>query len=112
MVINMPEKRYNITDIAKKLELEPDRIKDWCERELIVASKEGGKEFFVEEDLERFRVIKNLIDDLEVNIEGVEVILGMRNKMIGMELWIREVFKILDEHKLLNEELVEKFKKF
>lgn len=108
----MSEKKYTATDIAKKLELKPDRIKEWCERELVVVSKEGEKEFFVEEDLERFRVIKNLIDDLEVNLEGVEVILGMRNKMIGMELWLREVFKILDEHKLLNEELIEKFKKF
>lgn len=108
----MNQKKFKLEEIAKKLEIEAERLEQWAERELVIASKEDDKDFFVEEDLERFRIIRNLVDDLDVNLEGVEVILPLRGKVISMEKWIRDVFKILDEHQLLNEELLEAFKKF
>jgi hypothetical protein len=105
-------KRFTFEEIAETLSLDLARLKEWTADELVVPSREDHVEFFVEEDVERFRVISNLMDDLEVNQEGVEVILGMRDKMISMEKWVRKVFVLLDEHKLLNQELMEEFKKF
>jgi len=108
----MNQKRFKLEEIAIELEIEIDQLKQWTERELVVPSKEENEEFFIDEDLARFQVIRNLVKDLDVNLDGIEVILPMRDKMISMESWIREVFKILDEHQLLNEELMEAFKKF
>lgn len=108
----MNQKRFKLEEIAKELEVELNQLKEWMERELVVPSKEDREEFFIDEDLERFRIIRNLVKDLDVNLEGIEVILPMRDKVISMETWIRDVFKILDEHQLLNEELIEAFKKF
>jgi MerR family transcriptional regulator/heat shock protein HspR len=41
------------------------------------------------EDIERLRRIKTLIDDLGVNLAGVEVIMRMGARMAEMERWIR-----------------------
>jgi MerR family transcriptional regulator/heat shock protein HspR len=41
------------------------------------------------EDIERLRRIKTLIDDLGVNLAGVEVIIRMGERMAEMERWIR-----------------------
>lgn len=107
----MEQKRFTLSDIARELDLPVERLKEWIGIELVVPSKDGKAEFFVEEDLERFRVIRNLIDDLEVNIEGVEVILRMRDRTIGMEKFLRKVFALLEKNGLLDDALIEEFKK-
>jgi MerR family transcriptional regulator, heat shock protein HspR len=48
---------------------------------------------FPPEQVERLRIIHNLVHDLDVNLPGVEVVLGMRENMILME---RQFHEILD----------------
>lgn len=108
----MEQKRYKLSDLSQLLEIDDARIQQWIELDLVMPSYDNELEYFVEEDIDRLRVIRNLIDDLEVNQEGVDVILGMRQKMISMEKWMRDVFAILDANNLLNDELIEQFKKF
>ena len=48
---------------------------------------------FLPEQVERIRIISNLITDLEVNLAGCGVILEMREQMIRME---RDFDKILE----------------
>lgn len=107
----MTEKKWTKEMAAGELGIDILRIENWMQADLIEASSNGEGLYFDEADIERMRVIRNLMDDLEVNEEGVEVILRMREKTISMEQWMREVFKLLDENHLLTEELVEKFKK-
>jgi len=66
------------------------------EAEDLVASQELGtaaERVFSEEQLDRMRIINNLVSDLDVNLAGVEVILEMRENMIRMQ---RQFDQILD----------------
>ena len=49
----------------------------------------GNRRLYSMDDIERLRRIKNLIDDLGVNLAGVEVIIRMSERMSEMERWIR-----------------------
>ena len=59
---------------------------------------------FLVEEVERIRIIHNLVNELEVNLPGVEVILEMRENMLRMqqqcnvilETLIRELKERLD----------------
>lgn len=46
---------------------------------------------FPSDQVERIRIICNLIEELEVNLPGVEVILGMRENMILMQHQFQEI---------------------
>ena len=49
----------------------------------------GNRRLYSTEDIERLRRIKTMIDDLGVNLAGVEVIMRMSERMYEMERWIR-----------------------
>jgi MerR family transcriptional regulator, heat shock protein HspR len=53
----------------------------------------GGERVFPLDQVERLRIISNLVRDLEVNLPGVEVILVMRENMILMQ---RQFDKIIE----------------
>jgi MerR family transcriptional regulator, heat shock protein HspR len=50
---------------------------------------------FPPDQVERIRIICNLIEELEVNLPGVEVILGMRENMILMQNQFQEILAAL-----------------
>jgi MerR family transcriptional regulator, heat shock protein HspR len=50
---------------------------------------------FPPDQLERIRIIRNLIEELEVNLPGVEVILSMRENMILMQNQFQEILAAL-----------------
>jgi MerR family transcriptional regulator/heat shock protein HspR len=49
----------------------------------------GNRRLYSVEDIERLRRIKTLIDDLGVNLAGVEVIIRMGERIAEMERWLR-----------------------
>jgi MerR family transcriptional regulator/heat shock protein HspR len=49
----------------------------------------GNRRLYSTEDIERLRRMKTLIDDLGVNLAGVEVIMRMGERMAEMERWMR-----------------------
>ena len=49
----------------------------------------GNRRLYSVEDIERLRRIKMLIDDLGLNLAGVEVIMRMGERMAEMERWLR-----------------------
>jgi MerR family transcriptional regulator/heat shock protein HspR len=51
----------------------------------------GNRRLYSFEDLERLRRIKTLVDDLGVNLAGVEVIIRMAGRMTEMEHEIQEL---------------------
>ncbi len=61
------------------------------EREEIVISDTPGSEEFSERMLERARVARNLVRDLDVNLAGVAIILHMREEMAELQRRIEEV---------------------
>jgi len=51
----------------------------------------GNIRYYSEADIERLRYIKTLIDDLGINLAGVEVVMRMAEKMVEMQRRIREM---------------------
>lgn len=96
----------NLSEIAQQLSVPEERLQEWLE----CVFPENRPDDFQDVHVERLRVTRSLVDDLDVNLEGVEVILGMRDRMIDMSGWMRRVFEILDQHKLLSDELIAEFK--
>ena len=71
---------------------------DRLEAEDLVQSVEAESEperVFPPEQVERIRIINNLMRELEVNLAGVEVILAMRENMIRMQRQFDEILDIL-----------------
>lgn len=93
-----------------ELDIELSQLEQWVESGLVIPSQEDSSIYYIQEDLERFRVIKNLSHDLEVNDEGIEVILGMRKRLYMMEHFLKKMVGLLGEHNLLTEDLVNELK--
>ena len=51
----------------------------------------GNQRLYSARDMERLRLIKTLVNDLGVNLAGVEVILRLTQRMTEMERQIREM---------------------
>ena len=50
---------------------------------------------FPADQMERLRVIHNLVEELDVNLAGVEVILSMRDNMILMQQQFQQILEAL-----------------
>jgi len=75
-----------------------DRFLDELEREDLIRSLElepGQERVFSRDEVERIRIIANLVRHLEVNLPGVEVILEMRSNMIRMQHQFDEILSNL-----------------
>lgn len=60
----------------------------------------GNRRLYSQEDIERLRRVKTLMEDLGVNLAGVEVIMRMGHRMVEME---REIQELEDRVKRLTE---------
>jgi len=60
----------------------------------------GNRRLYSQEDIELLRRVKALIEDLGVNLAGVEVIMRMGQRMVEME---REIQELQERIKRLNE---------
>jgi MerR family transcriptional regulator, heat shock protein HspR len=60
-----------------------------------VEEKSVQEQVFPPDQVERIRIIRTLMRDLEVNLAGVEVILGMRENMIRMQQQFHEILETL-----------------
>ncbi len=75
-----------------------DTFLDKLEAEDLVHSVEDESEqerVFPPDQVERIRIINNLMRELDVNLAGVEVILAMRENMIRMQRQFDEILEIL-----------------
>jgi len=92
----MNKKYWTVTEITHSLKIDETFIVRLEEEDLIHSapdSEPSGK-IFTAKDVERLRLAKTLMEDMEVNLPGVEVILQMRKNMFEM----REQFdKILED---------------
>jgi MerR family transcriptional regulator/heat shock protein HspR len=59
---------------------------------LVEPSRSGGnKRLYSQRDIEKLRQIKTMVDDLGVNLAGVEVIMRMLDRMAEMEQRVKEL---------------------
>jgi MerR family transcriptional regulator/heat shock protein HspR len=84
------EPRYVISIAARMLGVHAQTLRYYERVGMIEPSRsKGNRRLYSMDDIERLRRMKNLIDDLGVNLAGVEVIIRMSERMFEMERWIR-----------------------
>jgi MerR family transcriptional regulator/heat shock protein HspR len=81
---------YVISIAARMLGVHAQTLRYYERAGMIEPSRSrGNRRLYSMEDIERLRRIKTLIDDLGVNLAGVEVIMRMGERMAEMERWMR-----------------------
>jgi len=86
------EPRYVISVAANMLGVHVQTLRYYERAGMIEPSRSrGNRRLYSTSDIERLRRIKALIDDLGVNLAGVEVIIRMSQRMVEMEREIREL---------------------
>jgi MerR family transcriptional regulator, heat shock protein HspR len=82
----MADQYYTIKVAAELCGLHEQSLRMYERRGLIAPQRSPGNiRRFCDEDVERIRFIKRLIDDLGVNLAGVEVILHMRQQLMDSQ---------------------------
>jgi MerR family transcriptional regulator/heat shock protein HspR len=105
----MAKEFWTIKQVIEFFEVD-ERFVDELEKEEVicpVCSVETRDKIFSSEELEKVRLAKILVDDMGVNLAGVEIILRMRKMMFDMrkqfddilEDLARQVEKKLDENR-------------
>lgn len=83
---------YVISIAAKMVGVHAQTLRYYERAGLVVPSRSRGNiRFYSDEDIERIRQIKSLMDDLGVNLAGVEVFLRMKRAMARMEQELRRL---------------------
>ena len=87
------DKRYYTIKVAAELcGMHEQSLRMYERRGLIAPRRSPGNiRHFSDEDVEQIRFIKRLIDDLGVNLAGVEVILHMREQLIETQRELKEL---------------------
>ena len=79
----MEKQFYTIKVAAELCGMHEQSLRMYERRGLIAPRRSSGNiRRFSDEDVEQIRFIKRLVDDLGVNLAGVEVILHMRDQLI------------------------------
>ncbi|MEN9937442.1 MAG: hypothetical protein RLZZ387_4021 [Chloroflexota bacterium] len=79
----MTDRLYSIKIAAELCGMHEQSLRLYERRGLITPSRtRGNVRRFSEADIEQIRFIKRLVDDLGVNLAGVEVIMHMRQQLL------------------------------
>lgn len=101
---------YVISVAAKLLDIHPQTLRSYERLGLISPSRSNGRiRLYSQGDIERLRRIQRLVNDLGVNLAGVEVIMRLQSQMAEMERQARELHERLEaEIQSLRRQLAEK----
>lgn len=92
------EPTYVISVAAKMVGVAAQTLRYYERQGLVQPQRSQGKiRLYCQSEVDRLRRIKGLIDDLGVNLAGVEVILRMADRMAAMERAMREVSTELEQ---------------
>jgi MerR family transcriptional regulator/heat shock protein HspR len=77
---------YMIGVVSMRYSVHPQTLRLYEREGLLAPSRTEGKtRLYSDEDLERLEFILNLTRDLGVNLAGVEVVLGLRDRLNRMQ---------------------------
>jgi MerR family transcriptional regulator/heat shock protein HspR len=82
----MIKEYWTVREVIEIMEIDEDFISDLEKEEIICPIYPEGRasKRFSANDMDRLRLAKTLMEDMEVNLPGVEIILRMRQDMIDM----------------------------
>ena len=88
---------WTITEVLEIFEIK-QRFLDALEEEDIVCtcfSEAGREKGYRSDEMEKLRLAKILIEDLDVNLSGVDIILRMRQQMLDMRRQFDDILEDL-----------------
>lgn len=86
---------YVISVAAQMVDLHPQTLRRYEQMGLIQPARVSGKRLYSPNDIERLRKITTLVDELGVNVAGVQVILHLLDR-------IRELQSEMDQMRALH----------
>jgi MerR family transcriptional regulator/heat shock protein HspR len=103
----MNKKYWTITEVVETFQIDESFLAELEEEDVICPTcrEDPPAKLFSSSDLEKLRFAKNLVEDMGVNLAGVEVALRMRQSMIDMR---KQFDSILED---LARQLQERFQK-
>jgi MerR family transcriptional regulator, heat shock protein HspR len=91
-MVQQNEPRYVISVAAKILGIQTHTLRYYERIGIVEPSRsQGNIRLYSEKDLEQLRRVKNLIEDLGVNLAGAEVILRMAHQIADLQDRIKEL---------------------
>jgi MerR family transcriptional regulator, heat shock protein HspR len=86
-----PGEYFTISIVSQMYGLHPQTLRLYEREGLLVPHRsEGNRRLYSREDLRRLKIILSLTRDLGVNLAGVEIILGMRDRMRALQKEVQE----------------------
>jgi MerR family transcriptional regulator/heat shock protein HspR len=93
---------YMISAVAEQYGIHPQTLRLYEREGLLKPSRsDGNTRLYTEEDLQRLEVILSLTRDMGVNLAGVEIILGLRERMQQMQHQMQEFVDFV-QHDWMN----------
>jgi chaperone modulatory protein CbpM len=80
-------------DFLAHANLDRQTLEIWIEEEWLIPGRADSDLTFSEADLARAKLIRDLIDDLGVNSEGVGIVLHLLDQVHGLRRALSEVLK-------------------
>jgi MerR family transcriptional regulator, heat shock protein HspR len=82
----MAKELWTVDEVLELFQVGEDLLRDLEEEQIICPACDQGlpSRLFDLEELEKLRIAKVLMEEMDVNLSGVEVILQMRQNMIDM----------------------------
>lgn len=85
-MLHMAERYYTIKIAAQLCGMHEQSLRLYERRGLIAPRRSAGNiRRFSDDDIDQIRFIKRLVDDLGVNLAGVEVILHLRQQLLDAQ---------------------------
>jgi len=82
---------FTISIVSRMYGVHPQTLRLYeRERLLIPHRSEGNRRLYSREDLRRLKIILSLTRELGVNLAGVEIILGMRDRMRALQREVQD----------------------
>lgn len=103
----MNKEFWTITEVVEIFQVDENFLAELENEEIVcpTCKEDSPAKLFSSNDLEKLRLAKILVEDMGVNLAGVEIILRMRQSMIDMR---RQFDAILED---LAQQIHESFKK-
>lgn len=91
----MGKRYWTVTEITRLFQVDEHFISQLEKEEILCSecTEKTSDRLFSDEELEKLRLAKILIDEMDVNLPGVDIILNMRQTMFEMRKQFDDILK-------------------
>ena len=79
---------YLISMVAETLDMHPQTLRKYERAGFVAPLRMGTLRTYTDEDIARLRLIKHFVDDLGLNLAGVEMALAFTSDLLQMRTWL------------------------